>query len=67
MLRAMATLKQKMDAEAQMRELLEEGGLPQPDEVEYGCTCIRLLWHDTKSLVIIDIDEPEDEELPPAA
>ena len=67
MLQRMATLKQKMEAEAQMRELLEDGGLPQPDEIEYGHTCIRLFWHDTKSVVVIDIDEPEVDELPPAA
>jgi hypothetical protein len=63
---AIATLKQKIEAEAQMRELLEEGGLPQPDEIEYGYTCIRLFWHDTKSVVIIDIDEPEENGMPAA-
>jgi hypothetical protein len=64
----MATLKQKIEAETQMRELLEEGGLPQPDEVEYGYACIRLFWHDTQSVIVIDIDEPEeeDEEMPAA-
>jgi hypothetical protein len=29
----MATLAQKIDAEKRMRDLLEEHGLPQPDEV----------------------------------
>ena len=41
-----------------MRELLEDSGVPPPDEVEYGYTCIRLFWHETKSVVVIDIDEP---------
>ena len=54
----MATLKQKIEAECRMRELLEDNGLPPPDEVEYGYTCIRLFWHETKSVVVIDIDEP---------
>lgn len=56
----MATLAQKIRAEKQMRDLLAEYGLPQPDYVEYGFTCIRLFFNDTKHVVIIDIDEPED-------
>ena len=54
----MATLKQKIDAERRMRELLEDSGLPPPDTVEYGHTCIRLFWSKTRHCVIIDIDEP---------
>ena len=55
---AMATLRQKMQAEVRMRELLEDQGLPPPDAVEYGYTCVRLFWHETKTVVIVDIDEP---------
>ena len=55
----MATLAQKIEAENRMRELLEDSGLPQPDHVEYGYTCIRLFFNDTKHVVVIDIDEPE--------
>jgi hypothetical protein len=54
----MATLSQQISAEHAMRSLLEREGLPQPDEVEYGHTCIRLFWHETKQVVIIQIDEP---------
>ena len=54
----MATLRQKIEAEKRMRDLLEENGLPQPDHVEYGYTCIRLVFMDTKTVVVIDIDEP---------
>jgi hypothetical protein len=54
----MASLKEKIDAELKIRGLLDEGGLPQPDRVEYGYTCIRLFWDDTKSVVVVDIDEP---------
>lgn len=57
----MATLAQKIEAENRMRELLEESGLPQPDHVEYGYTCIRLFFNSTKQVVVIDIDEPETE------
>lgn len=56
----MATLAQKIEAEKRMRDLLEDNGLPQPDYVEYGYTCIRLFFNDTKHVVIIDIDDPED-------
>lgn len=60
----MATLAQKIEAENRMRELLEDSGLPQPDHVEYGYTCIRLFFHATKQVVVIDIDSPEGEEGP---
>jgi hypothetical protein len=55
----MATLAQKIEAETKMRELLEDSGLPQPDHVEYGFTCIRLFFEKTKTVVVIDIDEPD--------
>jgi len=58
----MATLAQKIEAETKMRDLLEENGLPQPDYVEYGFTCIRLFFNDTKHVIVIDIDEPEEVE-----
>jgi len=58
----MATLAQKIEAEKRMRDLLEQGGLPQPDHVEYGFTCIRLFFEDTKTVVVIDIDDPEEVE-----
>jgi hypothetical protein len=54
----MATLAQKIETEKRMRDLLEENGLPQPDYVEYGYTCIRLFYTDSKTCVVIDIDEP---------
>jgi hypothetical protein len=67
----MATLKMKVRAEAKMRQLLEEEGLPPPDEVEYGFGCIRLFWNQSKTVIVIDIDDFDevDEELglPPAA
>jgi hypothetical protein len=53
-----ATLSQKIAAERRIRTLLQNEGLPQPDEVEYGHTCIRLFWHDAKQVVVIQIDEP---------
>jgi hypothetical protein len=54
----MATLAQKIRAEHKMRELLEENGLPAPDAVEYGYTCVRLFWRVPKTCLIIDMDKP---------
>jgi hypothetical protein len=67
----MATLKRKIEAETKMRELLDNEGLPPPDEVEYGFGCIRLFWNQSKTVVVIDIDDYSDVDaeldLPPAA
>ena len=40
-----------------MRTLLDESGLPAPDEIEYGHTCIRLIWWEKKVCIVVDIDE----------
>lgn len=56
----MATLAQKIEAEKRMRDLLESEALPQPDYIEYGYTCIRLIFEEPKLCVVIDIDDPPD-------
>jgi hypothetical protein len=53
----MAPLARKVDAERRMRELLENGGLPQPDAIEYGHECIRLFFYESKLVVIVDLDD----------
>jgi hypothetical protein len=53
----MATRREQISAETTMRELLEQYELPQPDRVEYGDTSIRLFFSDTKTVVVVDIDE----------
>jgi hypothetical protein len=57
----MATLQQKIRAEVRMRELIDEHGLPKPDAVEYGHTCIRVFWEETRTVLVIDIDDPPPE------
>jgi hypothetical protein len=57
----MATLKQKIRAEARMRELLRSEGMPQPDGVEYGHGCIRLFFDEPKVCVVVDIDNPDED------
>jgi hypothetical protein len=54
----MATLEQKIAAEQKARQMLEEGGLAQPDAVEYGYTCIRLIFNEPKLCLVVQIDEP---------
>ena len=51
-----ASLPKKIEAETRMRDLLEEHGLPEPDRVEYGYTCIRLFFEESRTVLIIDLD-----------
>jgi hypothetical protein len=61
----MASTEQLQEAERTMRALLEREGLPEPDEIEYGETCIRLFWHARKAVVIVSADQPAYWELDP--
>jgi hypothetical protein len=54
----MATISEKIRAETTMRQVLEEYELPQPDRVEYGHGCVRLFFSESKTVVVIDIDDP---------
>ena len=56
-----ATLRQKIAADRKVRELLSADGVPEPDEVEYGRTCIRLLWYESKVALVVDIDPPPED------
>lgn len=53
-----ATLAQKIACERDVRAMLEDHGLTQPDEVEYGYGCIRLLWTEEKFCLVVDITDP---------
>ncbi|MDE3130817.1 MAG: hypothetical protein KGL16_06650 [Acidobacteriota bacterium] len=48
-------------AERRFMALLEDSGLPLPDEVEYGTACVRFLWLDRKVAVVIELDEQFEE------
>jgi hypothetical protein len=56
-----STLEAKIEAEHRLRELLSSEGLPQPDAVEYGFTCVRFIFDASKTCVVIDVD-PSDSE-----
>ena len=53
----MATVEQKICCEHQVRKLLAEQGLPEPTYVEYGFTCIRLMWEQSRVALRVDIDD----------
>ena len=40
--------------------MIERGGLPEPDEIDYGSTCIWVIWHESKLALRIDIDPDPD-------
>lgn len=58
----MASTLKKLEAEHRVRALLESEGLPQPDVVEYGHQCVRLLFHASKTCIVVDLDPPGDVE-----
>ncbi|GAC1584019.1 MAG: hypothetical protein NVS3B18_16920 [Candidatus Dormibacteria bacterium] len=53
----MATVEQKIRCEHRARELLVEQGLPLPTLIEYGYTCIRFIWPESRLALRIDIDD----------
>ena len=55
----MATLNEKIRCERDAREFVKQYGLPEPDHVEYGHACIRLFWEEPKTVLVIDIDDPD--------
>src|SRR5205085_4053398 len=54
---AMASLTEKIQCEARIRDLLYSEGLPPPDAVEYGYGSIRLFFSEPKVMLVIDIDD----------
>jgi hypothetical protein len=53
----MATIEQKIRVEHTARALLAEQGIPEPTYIEYGFTCIRLLWEESRLILRVDIDD----------
>ena len=53
----MATLEEKIKVELQLRKMIEDEGMPEPDHIEYGYTCIRAIWLESRVALVIDIDD----------
>jgi hypothetical protein len=49
-------LEAKIESELRLRELLRSEGMPQPDEVEYGDSRVRFIFHESKTCVVIELD-----------
>jgi hypothetical protein len=56
----MATLAKKIEVETKVRAMLEAEGMPLPDWIEYGEGCVRLFWEESRTVLVVDIDEPEE-------
>jgi hypothetical protein len=39
-----------------MRELLRDNGLPEPDSVRHDPDEVAFFWHESKTVVIVDLD-----------
>jgi len=50
--------------EDRMRQLLDETGLPQPDDIAHLTRAVIFLWYDTKAFVLVDLDEMPDDDDP---
>ena len=48
-------------AESQLRRLITDAELPQPDDVEYTRATVIFRWEGPKVAVVIDLDDPGDQ------
>ena len=46
-----------------MRQLLDDAGLPHPDDTAHLSRAVVFIWYDTKAFVLVDMDEmPHDDD-----
>jgi hypothetical protein len=60
--RGMATTPTPADAEAHVREFLEEHDLPQPDQIVHRETEIWVLYHEQKVVLVVELEDRESAE-----
>jgi hypothetical protein len=53
----MTHVARAIEAEHQFRQLLDHGGLPQPDTVEYRETEVAFFRHESKAAVVVELDD----------
>ena len=55
----MANIDRKQQCERRVMALLEDHGLPLPDEIDlqHGSGEVRFLWHDRKFALIVDLED----------
>jgi hypothetical protein len=59
MLPGMAPIDRKQQIERRMLRMLEDFGLPSPDEVRYGESEVTFLWYDRKVALVVELDADE--------
>jgi len=52
----------RIAAERRFRELLESAGLPSPDETIHAPDEILFLWTETKTPIVLELDDSDDAE-----
>jgi hypothetical protein len=61
----MAPIDRKLQVQRRMLRLLDDNGLPAPDEVELGEREVRFLWLDRKVALVVELDTDEyDDHIP---
>ena len=61
----MALIDRKQQIERRMLRMLEDVGLPSPDEVRHGEREVTFLWLDRKVALVVELDADEfDDHLP---
>ena len=55
----MPPIDRKQWIERRMLRLLDDHGLPSPDEVEFGAGEVTFLWRDRKVAVVVELDAEE--------
>jgi hypothetical protein len=58
----MAPIDRKQQAERRFLQLIEDSGLPAPDEVRYRTRSVEFLWLDRKVAVVVDLDDFDEED-----
>ncbi len=61
----MAPIDRKQQVERRVLRLLEDNGIPAPDEVHFAEREVRFLWLDRKVALVVDLDSDEyDDRIP---
>ena len=56
----MESMDRKERCEQRITEFLDDCGLPQPDDIEYGDQQVRFLWTERKVGLIVDLEDFEE-------
>jgi hypothetical protein len=54
----MPTAARHHEVEERFRKLLQDAGLPEPDDVQHEPQSVIFFWHDQKVAVCVDLEHP---------